>query len=187
MARIAIPEVLDEDLPDEVRDNADALVNVFRMMLRSPRIATLVVELGSAQFGSGVLPGVDRELAILTCGACFGSAYEASQHEQISGAVGVSAAQRAAIAVGQYDSPDLSPAQRALVAFVAAIAEAPTVPDDVFDAVQLHYSDQQVVEAVILTGYYFLIARVTTVLEVPQDPREGDAVLRAGVSVNSDQ
>ena len=186
MPRIGIPEVDNADLPEEIRSQASALVNVFRIMLRSPRIATLVVQLGSAQFGAGSLPGTDRELAILTCGACFGSAYEASQHEQISEAVGVSAPQRAAVAVGQYDSPDLTPAQQALVAFVAAVAEGPRVPDDVFDAMQDHYNDQQVVEAVILTGYYFLIARVTTVLEVPQDPREGDAVLRAGVSVNSD-
>ena len=186
MPRIGIPEVATADLPEEIRAQESALVNVFRIMLRSPRIATLVAQLGSAQFGSGSLPGADRELAILTSGSCFGSAYEASQHEQISEAVGVTAAQRAAVAVGQYDSPDLSPAQQALVAFVAAVADGPTVPNDVFDAVQRHYTDQQVVEAVILTGYYFLIARVTTVLEVPQDPREGDAVLRAGVSVNAD-
>ena len=185
MPRIELPQVADEDLPELFRGHAAALVNVFRMMLRSPRIATLVVQLGSAQFGSGSLPGPDRELAILTAGSCFGSAYEASQHEQISEAVGVTAAQRAAIAVHQWDSPDLTSAQQALVAFVAGVAEAPTVQDEVFDAVQRHYSDQQIVEAVILTGYYFLIARVTTVLDVPQDPREGDAVLRAGVSVNA--
>jgi 4-carboxymuconolactone decarboxylase len=187
MPRITVPDVADEDLPEELRDNADALINVFRIILRSPRIATLVAELGSAQFGSGSLPGPDRELAILTSGSCFGSAYEASQHEQISDAVGVTSAQRAAIAVHQWDSPDLTSSQQALVAFVAAVAEGPTVPDDIFDAVQLHYTDQQVVEIVVLTGYYFLIARVTTVLEVPQDPQEGDAVLRAGVSVNGDQ
>ena len=68
---------------------------------------------------------------------------------------------------------------------MAAVAAASTVPDDVFDAVQLYYTDQQVVETVILTGYYFLIARVSSVLEVPQDPRPGDAVLRAGVTVNA--
>jgi 4-carboxymuconolactone decarboxylase len=185
MPRIGIPEVADDDLPEEIRGQSGALVNVFRIMLRSPRIATLVVKLGSAQFGSGSLPGPDRELAILTAGSSFGSAYEASQHEQISEAVGVTAAQRAAVAVRQWDSPDLTPSQQALVAFVAAVAEKPTVPDDVFDAMQLHYTDQQIVEAVILTGYYFLIARVSTVLEVPQDPQPGDTVLRAGVTVNA--
>ncbi|HTU84658.1 MAG TPA: hypothetical protein VMF57_03730 [Solirubrobacteraceae bacterium] len=185
MPRIVIPDVTEEELPAELQGAGDALVNVFRIMLRSPRIATLCVQLGSAQFGSGSLPAADRELAILTAGSCFGSAYETSQHEAISGAFGVSAAQRGAIAVHQWDSPDLSPAQQALVAFVAAVADGPRVPDDLFDAIQRYYSDQQVVEAVILTGYYFLIARVSTVLDVPQDPQPGDAVVRAGVSINA--
>jgi len=185
MSRIAIPDVKSEDLPAELRDAGGALVNVFRIMLRSPRIATLVVELGSAQFGSGSLPAADRELAILTAGSCFESAYETSQHEAISDAFGVTAAQRGAIAVHQWDSPDLAPAQQAWVAFVAAVAAGPTVPDDVFDAIQRYYSDQQVVETVILTGYYFLIARVASVLEVAQDPQPGDAVVQAGVSLNA--
>lgn len=186
MPRIPVPDVVSDDLPAELQQAiaTGAMINVFGILLRSPRIAIPVIQLGSAQFGSGSLPGPDRELAILTCGSCFSAAYEASQHEQISGAVGVTAAQRAAIAVHQWDSPDLTPAQQALVAFVAAVGDAPTVPDDVFDAVQRHYSDQQVVEAVVLTGYYFMLARITTVLEVPQDPKEGDAVLKAGVSIN---
>jgi len=185
MPRIAIPNFTDDDLPEQLRGHGGALVNVFRIMLRSPQIATLVVQLGSAQFGAGSLPGADRELAILTAGSCFGSAYETSQHEAISDAFGVTAAQRGAIAVHQWDSPDLAPAQQALVAFVAAVAAGPTVPDDVFDQVQRYYSDQQVVETIILTGYYFLIARTASVLEVPQDPQPGDAVVQAGVSVNS--
>jgi hypothetical protein len=36
----------------------------------------------------------------------------------------------------------------------------------------------------ILTGYYFLIARLSTVFEVMQDPQKGDSVLRAGVALD---
>jgi alkylhydroperoxidase family enzyme len=155
-------------------------------MLRSPKIATVVLELGAAQFGSGSLPPADRELAILATASSTRSAYEASQHEQISQSVGVTSSQRASIAVCQWDSPELSESQQALVAFVAAVAASPTVTDDVFDAVQRHYSDQQVVEIVILTGYYFMLARLSTVFEIPQDPQSGDTVLRAGISINAD-
>lgn len=187
MARIAIPDVPVSELPAELQAPArsGALVNVFKIMLRSPDIATLVVKLGAAQFGSGSLPPTDRELSILAAGACFSSAYEASQHEQISQSVGVTASQRAAAAVKQWNSPELSESQQALLAFVGAVAEAPTIPDPIFDAVQRHYSDQQIVEAVILTGYYFLIARVSTVFGIPQDPQQGDSVLQAGVSINA--
>jgi alkylhydroperoxidase family enzyme len=188
MSRIAIPDVPAESLPAEWQDAAKtgALVNVFRIMLRSPQIATLVVKLGAAQFGSGSLSSADRELSILTAGSRFDSAYEMSQHEQISQSVGVTSSQRAAVAVGQWDSPEFTESQQALLAFVAAVAASPTVPDPVFESVQRHYSDQQIVEIVILTGFYFLIARVSTVFEIPQDPQQGDSVLSAGVLINAD-
>jgi len=189
MSRIAIPDVPTDSLPARWRDaeKTGALVDIFRIMLRSPQIATLVVELGAAQFGSGSLPPEDRELSILTTASCTRSAYEASQHEQISQSVGVTSSQRAAVAVGQWDAPELSESQQALLAFVAAVQAGPTVPDAVFDAVQRHYSDQQVVEAVILTGYYFMLARLSTVFGIPQDPQSGDTVLRAGVLLNAGQ
>jgi alkylhydroperoxidase family enzyme len=140
MSRIAIPDVPLESLPAQWQDaeKTGALVNIFRIMLRSPQIATLVVELGAAQFGSGSLPPADRELSILTTAACTDSAYEASQHEQISQSVGVTSSQRAAVAVGQWDSPELSESQQALVAFVAAVAGQPHGPRR---RVRVPYSD----------------------------------------------
>jgi 4-carboxymuconolactone decarboxylase len=179
---IEMPAFGTGDLPEELRrlDDAGALVNVFRMMLGSPEIALPVVRLGAAQFGSGSLPAEDRELAILTAATCFDVAYEISQHEAISASVGVSAAQRAAVSVRQWDSPDLSPAQGSLLRFLAAVAAEPTVPAERLDDVKAHYSDKQIVEAVILLGYYFMLGRVATVFEVPQDPPGSDVVLRAG-------
>lgn len=187
MQRILIPSIDEDQLPAELRQLAKtgALVNVFRIMLASPHIALPVVKLGAAQFGSGALPPVDRELAILATASCFDAAYEISQHEQISASVGVTAAQRAAVAVRRWDSPDLSPSQQALLRFLAAAASAPTVPDAIFDEVQHHYSEQQIIEAVILLGYYFMLARVATVFDVPQDPPTGDTVLRAGIALNA--
>jgi hypothetical protein len=38
---------------------------------------------------------------------------------------------------------------------------------------------------VILTGYYFMLARLSTVFGIPQDPQSGDTVLRAGVLLNA--
>ena len=65
--------------------------------------------------------------------------------------------------------------------------DEPAVPDAAFTAVQQHYTDRQIVEAIALAGYYFLIARLTPVLDVPLDPRADDAVLRAGRAVHSDR
>ena len=49
----------------------DRLINVFRMLMHSPDIGVGVARLGSAIFATSALTDIDRDLAILTCGACF--------------------------------------------------------------------------------------------------------------------
>ena len=186
-ARIPLPDegtvaaALD-DSPPYMREAADrgALINVFRMLMYSPGIGAEVARLGSAIFATSALTDIDRELAILACGACYRAPYEASQHEPISRAAGVSDQQRAAVAARRWNAMCFTEAQQALLAFVAAVAAAPVVPDAVFTAMRQHYSDRQLVEAIALAGNYFLIGRLTTVLNVPLDPPADDRVLRAG-------
>ena len=176
-----------DDSPPYLREAAErgALINVFRMLMYSPSIGVEVARLSAAIFASSALTDVDRELAILACGACYRAPYEASQHEPISRAVGVSDQHRAAAAAKRWDAGCFTPAQQALLAFVAAVAAAPAVPDAVFSAVQQHYSDRQIVETIALAGNYFLIGRLTTVLNVPLDPPADDRVLRAGRALHN--
>jgi alkylhydroperoxidase family enzyme len=51
--------------------------------------------------------------------------------------------------------------------------------------VRQHYTDRQITETITLTGNYFLIARLTTVLNIPLDPPPDDAVLRAGLAMHN--
>jgi alkylhydroperoxidase family enzyme len=192
-ARIALPDdaavaaaLGEAPLALRMAAEGGGLINVFRMLMHTPDIGVQVTRLGSAIFAASALTDADRELAILACGACFRAPYEVSQHEPISRAVGISDEQRAAVAAKRWNAGCLTAAQQALLTFVAAVADAPAVPDAAFDAVQQHYSDRQLVEAIVLTGSYFLIGRVTTVLNVPHDPRAGDAVLRGGRAMHDD-
>ncbi|MFI6865388.1 carboxymuconolactone decarboxylase family protein [Nocardia sp. NPDC050406] len=152
---------------------------MVRALARSPELAIAFTQVGAVLFKSGALCAVDRELAILACGACYDAPYETAQHGPISRSVGVSEEQRAAVAARRWGDPAFSVEQRALLRFVAAAAASPTVPSHVFDSVTEHYDDRQVVEAVFVTGYYFLLARLTTVLNIPIDPPPDDRVLRA--------
>jgi alkylhydroperoxidase family enzyme len=175
------------DAPPPLQKAAErgALINVFRMLMHSPDLGVAVTELGSAIFASAALTDIDRELAILACGACFRAPYEASQHDPISRSVGVSDRQRAAIAGKRWNDNCFTTAQQALLAFVAEVATTPTVSDAIFNAMRLHYSDRQLVETIALTGNYFLIGRLTTVLNVPLDPPADDVVLRAGRAMHN--
>jgi alkylhydroperoxidase family enzyme len=175
------------DAPPPLQKAAErgALINVFRMLMHSPDLGVAVTELGSAIFASAALTDIDRELAILACGACFRAPYEASQHDPISRSVGVSDRQRAAIAGKCWNDNCFTTAQQALLAFVAEVATTPAVSDAIFNAMRLHYSDRQLVETITLTGNYFLIGRLTTVLNVPSDPPADDVVLRAGRAMHN--
>jgi alkylhydroperoxidase family enzyme len=177
-----------DDASPALRTAAEAgrLINVFRMLMYTPDIGVEVARLGSAIFATSALTDIDRELAILACGACFDAPYEASQHQPISRAVGVSDRQRTAVASKHWDAGCFTTAQQALLGFVAAVAAGPAVPDAVFSAVQVHYSDRQIVETITLTGNYFLIGRLTTVLNVPLDPPADDRVLRMGRAMYND-
>ncbi|WP_129784000.1 carboxymuconolactone decarboxylase family protein [Promicromonospora panici] len=184
MPNIQMPDFDRSSLPPALArfDEADALINVFKIMLRSPQIADAVGNLGGVQFAYSSLPAVDREMAILAAGNCYASAYEAAQHEPISRAVGVSEQQRTAIAESRWDSPSFSAAQATMIRFVVAVAEGPTVQRELLSAIRHHYTDQQVVELVVQTGYYFLIGRITTVFDVEIDAPQDARVLDAGVS-----
>jgi alkylhydroperoxidase family enzyme len=154
------------------------LINVFRMLMYSPVIGVEVARLAAAIFASSALTDIDRKLAILACGTCFQAPYEASRHQPISRAVGVTSEQRAALAARRWNAGCFTQAQQALLAFVAAVAATPAVPDAAFNAIRRYYSDRQIIETITLTGNYFLIARLTTVLGIPLDLPTDDAVLR---------
>jgi 4-carboxymuconolactone decarboxylase len=186
-SRIALPDdsEIDALLSEDLRSmkHSGLLINVHRALLRSPEIAAHVIGLGATQFAAGSLTDTDREMVILTCGHLYQSPYEAAQHEPISRAVGVTDEQRTAIQQQAWRADCFTAAQQALLIFAARVALNSQVDNRHLADVRAHYSDQQVVEAIILVGYYFLIARVTTVLDVPIDAPNDDSVLRAGQAI----
>ncbi|GHG48002.1 carboxymuconolactone decarboxylase family protein [Streptomyces griseocarneus] len=166
-------------LPESMRSLAQGkIINVYRMLLHSQQTVEQVARLGSSLFAGASLDAVDRELLILNFGLHYEAEYEWAQHVSISAAVGVTDAQRVALRRGETDANVFTPAQRALLAFAGAVADGPTVKDEVFAAVREHYSEEQVVETLVLAGFYFLLGRVCTVLDVDIDASDGDEVVK---------
>lgn len=95
-----------------------------------------------------------------------------------SRAFDVSDAQRAAIFASRYDDAVFSDAEQALLLFVRAVANSPTVDDASFSRFRAHFSDRITVEVIVLVGYYFTIARLATGLDLEIDIPEDDALIR---------
>jgi alkylhydroperoxidase family enzyme len=84
VARIDYPDLaaLDPELTQFISDKPR--LNVARMLLHAPGIASAFLDLGVQQFRSLELSGHMRELAILACSRAFAAAYEWEQHVPIS-------------------------------------------------------------------------------------------------------
>ncbi len=182
-----IPCLDTEALPESLRSLAQGrVINVYRTLGHAPRSVTQIAQLGAALFADASLDAVDRELLILTYGTVYEAEYEWAQHVPISRAVGVTDAQRAAVRAERYDADVFTPAQRALLGFAAAAAAAPFVDEALHTAVAAHYTEEQIVETLVLAGFYFLLGRVCTVLDVEVDAAQGDELVRMAQTMHDD-
>jgi alkylhydroperoxidase family enzyme len=155
------------------------------MLGHAPRSVTQIARLGAALFADASLGATDRELLILTYATVFEAEYEWAQHVPISRAVGVTDAQREAVRHRRYDAEVFTAAQQALLGFAAAAAASPLVDDARHAAVAAHYTEEQIVETLVLAGFYYLLARVCTVLDVEIDAPETDELVRMAQTMHS--
>lgn len=183
MARIEYPDL--SSLESEVREFLvdRPLINVFRMWLHAPTVFRTVATLGAYQFSSLELSPRSRELLILMVSQTFEAPYVWDQHVPISEVCGVTEAERESLLCGPPALEAFSEKDIAYLAFVQAVATAPQVADDVLMAVRAHLSDREVVEVVGLVGYYFMLGRMATVLDVESDPLTGGEVLEAALKI----
>ncbi|MGQ0751833.1 MAG: carboxymuconolactone decarboxylase family protein [Betaproteobacteria bacterium] len=149
------------------------LLNIYRMLLHSPSIASAWLEFNSAIRFDTHLDGPTRELAIMLVAILNGVDYIVRAHgtnyalqegltrEQVEGLTDWRAS-------GAYD-----PRQRALLAYVDVITRQVDVPDEVFDRVREHYSEQQLVELTVLIGAYNMHTRVLKALRIDPEPAAG--------------
>lgn len=172
-------------VPAALRAQAgDDIINLWRVLSHAPGPVEPLARFAATLYAEHPLTAADRELAILTVAACYRSDYEWAQHVPLSRAAGITDDQRAAIGHRAYDADVFTEPQTALMMFCAAAAEHPEVPAAVWDQVTAHYGDEAVVQALLLVGFYFLVARVTSVLDLPPDPPGGDEVARQARLLN---
>jgi 4-carboxymuconolactone decarboxylase len=171
MARVSL---IDEHQHPELRDVIDRirgarrgkLLNIYRLMLHSPEVASAWLELNSALRFKTRLDGKTRELAILLVAMLNGVDYVFRAHAS-------SYALQEGLSVDQVQSladwrasEHFDTRQRALLAYVEAMTRDVTVGDEIYDALRQHYSDREIVELTVLIGAYNMLTRVLQALRV---------------------
>lgn len=161
-------------------DRMPVKLNIFRMMAHAETNAMPMMRLANSILHKQKLSAVNRELLILQAAQLEGGAYEWRQHVPIALGVGVTQAQIDAVERGNYGATALNEGERALLTFGREVVEKVRVGDAAFAGVRQHFSDQEIVEAIIALGFYMMMARLTEATETDLDPAAGMVVYESG-------
>ena len=146
------------------------LINIYRLMLHSPKLADAWFELNQAVRYGTEIDGQSRELAVIRVAILNHVDYVVRAHGPAYALKeGLTADQVDAVANWQ-GSNLFSEKQRALLAYVDSMTREIDVSDDVFAEIRKHHSERQVVELTMLIGAYNMLTRFLKALRVDREP-----------------
>jgi alkylhydroperoxidase family enzyme len=127
---------------------------------------------GGSLLDSGPLPLRDREIVIDRTCALTGCEYEWGVHvATFADAAHLTEEQIRATVEGSADAPCWSAAEQALVAVVDALHHRATLADAEFKPLAAHYDDAQILEIILLCGFYRTVSYIANGLDLPQEPK----------------
>lgn len=146
------------------------LINIYRLMLHSPKLADAWFDLNQAVRYGTEIDGQSRELAVIRVAILNNVEYVVRAHGPAYALKeGLTAEQ--VNAVGDWRSSKLFTAkQRALLDYVDAITRDIDVPDAVFAEIRKHHTERQVVELTMLISAYNMLTRFLKALKVDPEP-----------------
>jgi 4-carboxymuconolactone decarboxylase len=149
----------------ELIDDRAALTGPFNALLYAPDVGNALADIGEAVRYSTELSDRTREIAILVVAAHRESAFEWYAHERVGRHVGLTDDEIAAI--GDRRIPQLTdPAEIAAHAFCREAIESRQLSDNSYEAAIAELGRRQVVELVVLLGYYETLALMLSVFRV---------------------
>ena len=146
------------------------LINIYRLMLHSPALASAWFDLNQAVRYGTEIDGQCRELAVIRVAILNNVEYVIRAHGPAYALKeGLTPEQVAALS--DWQPSDLfDEKQHALLAYTDAVTRDLDVPDAVFVDVRKHFSERQVVELTMLIGAYNMLTRFLKALKVDPEP-----------------
>ncbi len=173
MSRIA---PLDPPYPPEIQGQFDRIMRgappltLFRVMAGHPR-AWEKFRAGSL-LDSGPLSLREREIVIDRTCALNGCEYEWGVHVAIfAGAASLTDDEVRATVRGVASASCWSTAEQALIMAVDALHRRSTLDDAEFAALSAHYDDAQILEIMLLCGFYRTVAYLANGMKLPLEER----------------
>ncbi len=146
------------------------LINVYKLLMHSPDLAATWFEHNNAVRWKTQLSGRLREIVIIRVAHLNGIDYVLAQHVPgLALAEGVTLAECEALADARKMSL-FDARERAALAYAEAMTLSTSVPDDVFAALHLHFTDREILELSVLIGTYIMHNRVMKALQIDLEP-----------------
>jgi len=142
---------------------------LFTTLARDPRLFTKFFSAGLLDRGHLTLR--QREIVIHRTTALCGSEYEWGVHVAIFAArVGFDAACLRSLAKGGLEDAHWADDERALLRLCDALHRECTLDDALWQELKRHFSDEAVLELLMLAGFYRTVSYLTNALKLPHEP-----------------
>lgn len=145
-------------------------LNIFGTLAHHPRLLKRFSLLGSAFLMDGRLPAREREVVILRIGWRCRSPYEFGQHRRLGREAGLTDAEIARCADADTSEGEWSAGDAALVALADDMCDTDTVSDATWSALADRWDDAELIELVLLAGYYRMVSGFLNAVGVQLDP-----------------
>jgi 4-carboxymuconolactone decarboxylase len=146
-------------------------LKLFRTLMVHPELASRMRPLASGLLGHPSIDPREREIVIHRATARAGAEYEWGVHAVAFGRpLGLTDEQVVATARGAADDPAWSERDRLLVRLVDELHDSATVSDDLWAALAREWEPPQLLELVVLAGWYRVIAQVINAAGIELEP-----------------
>lgn len=162
-ARFPLAQPPFDEKVQQVFDKVDfgdlAPQNYLRVLAHHPRILGNVVALGGTLMYKTALDERLRELAIFRTAARTRSTYEWAMHRALFGEkCAITDAERAALKSGAADAPCWNERERLVIAATDELHDGSNVTDATWAAMRRLWPQDQLLEIVMVIGFYHLVA-----------------------------
>jgi len=144
---------------------------LFRTLAVHNDLFARMLPLGAGLLGHPRLEPRDREILILRTCARAGAEYEWGVHAEAFGRpLDLTDQQIAATAIGSADDPAWPASDACLVAAADVLYDTGTLPDRLWDVLAARLRDDQLIELVIVVGWYRLLSSVINTIGIELEP-----------------
>ena len=165
----------DESLAQVIDDMAGRPINVHKLMAHHPALLKAWWDLRNYTIAGGDLGQRHTEILILRVALQMKNWYEWASHVHRGLAAGLTMEEIERVKVGP-DDPGWQPDERLLIQAVDELVHDRAVTDATLEALREHFTDRQILDAIVTQGAYVTLGCLLNTWETPLDEHVEESI-----------